>query len=121
MKFRVIAPLAAIATLCVAPLSAEAGQTGMASMHDQRVAGGRLCFTDHAHVGTGSWSASKREAKANAARDWSAFTGFEYGSDWAHWRFARDKTTSCQKSGSGYICEVVAKPCLAKRVRSATR
>jgi hypothetical protein len=121
MMYRVIAPVAVAATILVTPFAAQAGQTGMASMHEQRVAGGRLCFTDHAHVGTGSWAASKREATVSAARDWSAFTGFEYGSDWARWRFAREKTVSCQKSGSGYLCEVVAKPCLAQRVRSATR
>lgn len=121
MKFRVFATVAAIATVFVAAGSAQAGQTGMASMHEQRVVSGRLCFTDHTHVGTGQWASSKREATAHAARDWSSFTAFEYGSDWGVWRVARDKTVKCNKSGAGYICEVHGKPCLAQRVRSATR
>ena len=121
MKFRVLTPVAAIATVLIAATSAQAGQTGMASMHEQRVVGGRLCFTDHTHVGVGQKAPTKRKAIRNAARDWSSFTAFEYGSDWAHWRFARAKKVLCEKAGRGYKCEVQGRPCLSRRVRSATR
>ncbi len=121
MKFRVFVPMATIAAILITATSAQAGQTGMAAMHEQRVVGGRLCFTDHEHVGVGQKAPTKKVAIRYAARDWSAFTAFEYGSDWAHWRFARGKKVLCQRAGSGYKCEVQARPCLAKRVRNATR
>jgi hypothetical protein len=121
MMFRVLLGVATLTGIQMAATASQAGQTGLAAMHDQRIVAGRLCFTDHTHVGTGLRAASKREAISLAARDWSAFTAFEYGADWAQWRVARNKKEKCQKSGGGYVCEVQAMPCLAKSVRSATR
>ena len=121
MKFRVFAPMATFAAILITATSAQAGQTGLAAMHDQRVVGGRLCFTDHEHVGVGQKAPTKSVAIRQAARDWSSFTAFEYGSDWAHWNVARGKKVLCEQVSGGYKCEVQGRPCLAKRVRSATR
>ena len=115
-------PLAAFFVLGAGHASAD--QSGMAGMHDQYVAKGRRCFTSHTHVGTGVLSRSKRQATASAARDWSAFTSFEYGSSWASWRVAVGKTVECERSGRGWLCEVQARPCLmgyGRRFRKAHR
>lgn len=112
-------PLAAFFVLGAGHASAQ--QSGMAGMHDQYVVKGRRCFTSHTHVGTGSVSRSKRHAIVSAARDWSAFTSFEYGSSWASWRVAVGKAVECERSGQGWLCEVQARPCLMRYGRRAKR
>jgi len=113
---RVILALGAAATT-VGGTAVQADQTGLAGMHAQRVVKGRLCFTDHAHVGTGTRQPSKRAAISAAAQDWSSFTAFEYGSSWAHWGVAIAKATKCEPAGGKWTCEVQARPCLNRRTR----
>lgn len=89
-----------------ASLAARADDNGLAYMHDLR---GR-CFADHFHYGTGS-GGSRAAAMRDAIGSWSSFTDFEYGSDWARWSRATSKQASCSRSGSGYSCEISARPC----------
>ncbi len=112
--------LLAAGLFAVVPTLAQAQQSGMAGMHAQHVVKGKQCFTDHAHVGTGTHATTKKAAIEAAARDWSAFTAFEYGSDWGHWRYAWDKKIECE-AGKSWICEVQAKPCLVGRGRRYSR
>ena len=102
------------------PEASFADQTGFASMHNHGRYRGRLCFTDHSHVGNGGTERTKRHAIRSAARDWAGFTAWEYGTDWARWRIARAKKVDCTKSDAGWSCSVEAYPCLA-RSRKASR
>ncbi|MGE0024478.1 MAG: hypothetical protein AB7S70_12715, partial [Hyphomicrobium sp.] len=51
---RIFKALAAAAGLCVVSAPALADDTGFAYTHDLRREGGRTCFTDHYHYGSGS-------------------------------------------------------------------
>jgi hypothetical protein len=111
MLFRLTTRVAA-ATLLLGAAAAPvlADETGLASMHDMRREGGRLCFTDHYHYGNGSGS-TKAAAQRDAIASWSGFTDFEYGSDWARYSRAASKRVSCSKSGGGFACQIEARPC----------
>lgn len=91
--------------------AAFADQTGMASMHDQRRVGGRLCFTDHTHTGSSTGASSKAAALKQAIDSWRSFTAFEYGTDWASFSRAIGKATSCSQSGGRWDCSVEGRPC----------
>jgi hypothetical protein len=114
MKSFTFVALVAVSFLFANPGRSLAGENGFAGMHAQSVIKGRLCFTGHTHVGTGLRETSKKRAIASAAGDWSSFTAFEYGSDWAGWRIATAKQVECGVSASKWwTCEVQARPCLA--------
>jgi predicted Fe-S protein YdhL (DUF1289 family) len=85
-------------------------ETGFASMHNQARVGGKLCMTDHWHYGNGN-GRTKAEAQRDAIGSWQSFTDFEYGSVWARFSNAAAKRVSCSQSGSGYSCQVEARPC----------
>jgi hypothetical protein len=110
MPSRLIARLAAAIVALGAAAPVLADDTGLASMHDMRREGGRLCFTDHYHYGNGSGS-TKAAATRDAIGSWSSFTDFEYGSDWARYSRAASKRVSCSQSGGGYACQIEARPC----------
>jgi hypothetical protein len=90
--------------------SAAADETGLASMHDLRREGGRLCMSDHYHFGNGG-GATRGAAQNSAIRSWADFTDFEYGSDWARFSRAASKSVSCGRGGSGWECQIQARPC----------
>ncbi len=92
----------------VAPVSAD--DTGFAYMHDLRREGGRTCFTDHYHYGSGS-GATKAAAQKAAIGSWSSFTDFEYGSDWARFSRAASKSMTCGGGSGGVDCQIEARPC----------
>jgi hypothetical protein len=92
----------------VAPASAD--DTGFASMHDLRREGGRTCFTDHFHYGSGS-GPTKAAAQKAAIGSWSSFTDFEYGSDWARFSRAASKSIKCGGGSGGVDCQIEARPC----------
>lgn len=100
--------VAMLAALSAVPALAD--ETGFASTHDWRREGGRTCFSDHYHYGSGS-GGSKAAAQRSAISSWISFTDFEYGSDWARWGRAAGKRMSCSQSSSGYDCQVEARPC----------
>jgi hypothetical protein len=96
---------------------ASADETGLASIHDLRVEGGRLCMSDHYHDGTGQ-AASKARAEAAAVRSWSSFTAFEYGGSWGSFRNAASKNMQCSHSGGSWNCDANARPCRLGPVRA---
>ncbi|MGD9784693.1 MAG: hypothetical protein AB7E80_01490 [Hyphomicrobiaceae bacterium] len=102
---------ALVAAVLLPTSLALADQTGLASMHDLRREGGRLCMSDHFHQGNSSGQRSKKAAMAAAIQSWRSFTDLEYGSDWAHFNRARSKSVSCSGGGSSWSCSVEARPC----------
>jgi hypothetical protein len=89
---------------------ASADDTGFAYAHDLRKEGGRTCFSDHYHYGSGN-GATKAAAQKDAIASWASFTDFEYGSDWARFSRAASKGMSCSNSGGGFDCQIEARPC----------
>ncbi len=98
---------------------AQADDNGFITIHDLRREGRYLCTVSHEHSGTGTSQRTKRLAIRSAARDWSSFTAWEYGTDWGRWSLARGKKISCQGARGNVTCTVVARPC--KRWRRARR
>lgn len=112
MKMSLFAACAVAAFYVVNPGQAFADQTGLAGMHAHAMIRGRRCFAEHTHTGSGTPERSKRAAIAAAAQNWSSFTAFEYGTDWARWKYATAKQVSCQSGAGSWTCEVQARPCL---------
>jgi hypothetical protein len=92
---------------------AAADETGLASIHEQRREGGRVCFTDHFHYGSSSGQQSKRAAMSAAVVSWAEFTDFEYGSAWANWGRSASKSVKCSRVGLGgpWSCDISSRPC----------
>jgi hypothetical protein len=90
--------------------TAAADETGLASMHAWRKVGKKTCMVDHFHSGSGS-GATQKIAEMAALRDWSSFTDFEYGSDWANPRIAAQRTMRCSRESTTFACQVEALPC----------
>jgi hypothetical protein len=101
-----------LAGLCLlaAQTAVLADDTGLASMHDLRREGGRLCMVDHYHSGSGEGS-SRAAARAAAIRSWSSFTNFEYGTVWAHFARAASQSVRYGKTSGGWSADVDARPC----------
>lgn len=89
---------------------ARADQTGLASMHDQRREGRKVCMSSHFHSGTGQ-GRTKKAAKAAAIKAWQEFTAFEYGLDWAYYRRAASRGLRYDRTASGWEAYVEARPC----------
>ena len=103
------ATAAVLVTVMAVPALAD--DTGFAYMHDLRKEGGRTCFTDHYHYGSGG-GPTKAAAQKAAIGSWASFTDFEYGSDWARFSRAASKGMSCSRTGSGgFDCQIQARPC----------
>lgn len=100
----------AVIALGLATSPAFAGDTGLASIHDLRREGGRLCMDGHYHYGNGGGK-TKAGAQSAAVQSWQDFTAFEYGTDWASFKKAANKRVGCNASGSGFDCQVEARPC----------
>lgn len=111
MKSKVIACVTA-AGLTAAGFSAlaAADETGLAASHALRKEGGKTCFTDHYHSGSGD-GATKDAARAVAARDWAGFVDFEYGSDWARFSRAASVSVKYTKAEKGWTAWIEARPC----------
>jgi hypothetical protein len=105
--------LAGLLTLAAAPATmptAWADDTGLASMHELRRERGRLCMSDHWHMGSGE-GRTRASARAAAIRSWAEFTDFEYGSAWAHFSLAASPSTRFTKAAGGWSADVDARPC----------
>lgn len=111
MKFAAI--LKAIVS-CVAVVAlhsaAHADNTGFDSIHSQVRIGGKTCFADHSHGGSGS-GATRKIAEMQAIKSWYGYTAGEYGSDWANIGKAVKRSMTCSGSGNNYTCDVEATPC----------
>ncbi|CFX47964.1 conserved exported protein of unknown function [Candidatus Filomicrobium marinum] len=88
-----------------------ADDTGLASIHDWRKVGRKTCFTEHKHYGSSAGHSSKKAAQRAAISDWQGFTAFEYGTDWAYYKYAISKSGGCSQGSGGWKCEVEAIPC----------
>ena len=101
---------AALATVFAAIAPAAADETGLAGSHTLRKEGGKLCMADHFHGGTGE-GATKVAARAAAARAWSDFVNFEYGSNWARFGRAASVSVKYTKAEKGWSASIEARPC----------
>jgi hypothetical protein len=110
MIARVCSGAVAAVFAAVVSFPVAADETGLAASHTLRKEGGKTCFADHVHSGTGD-GATKDAARAVAARDWAGFVDFEYGSDWA--RFSRASAVSVKytKAEKGWTAWIEARPC----------
>jgi hypothetical protein len=103
-----------IGTLSLGVVStALADDTGFAGMHEWVKERGRTCFKDHFHTGNGEGS-TKSAARKAAITSWREFTAFEYGTDWANYRYAASKKVAYTKSAKGWSASVDARPCYRK-------
>lgn len=113
--------LTAATLLMAGTLHANAGQTGLAIIHDLRQEAGTTCMSDHFHEGTGN-GPSRKAAEASAATAWASFVDLEYGSDWAHHAYAHSKTMNCKSQSKGFwTCDTSARPCLRHSGAVATK
>ena len=96
--------------LIFTPANVRADDTGFASIHALVRAGGRTCFADHSHSGSGA-GANRQMAEMQAIRSWYSFTAGEYGSDWANINKAIRKSMRCTGPAGGWSCDVEATPC----------
>jgi hypothetical protein len=119
---KVLGRLFAAAALITFASAANAQETGLSGMHDQRVEGGRVCMSDHFHYGSSSGQRSRRAAETAAMQSWADFTVLEYGSPWGSARTAASRGMKCSQSGSGWSCDFEARPCrLGGAVRAVRR
>lgn len=72
---------------------------------------GKLCMKYHEHHGASPAWATKKGARAYARRNWESFTKWEYGKAWGRLRLAIGKRERCVRSGSRWVCSVIARPC----------
>lgn len=105
----------AIIGLCVAMVASapvQADDTGLAAaIHELRKEGRRLCMDGHFHSGNSAGAKTKKAAMSEAVNSWAGFTAWEYGTDWASWTKAANKSASCSQSASGWSCSIEARPC----------
>lgn len=113
MKFRVAAAIVVGFGLAVpAAAPANADDNGLAgAIHTLRKEGKRLCMDGHYHSGNSSGAKDKKLAMAEAIKSWAGFTAFEYGTDWANWNKAANKSANCSQGASGWGCSIEARPC----------
>lgn len=103
-------------------LTAFAQQDGaMVALHDLRVERGRLCMSDHFHVGVSQGAANKKIAEREALENWAGFTGWEYGDHWGVPKLAGSPSMKCSSSGGAWSCEYLARPCRAIARKAAGR
>jgi hypothetical protein len=97
--------------LAATAISVRADDTGLASIHDWRREGGRVCMSDHFHDGAGTGD-SRKAAEASAIGSWASFTILEYGTDWGSYQLSASKNMDCSEKGSKeWSCAVTARPC----------
>lgn len=102
---------AAVLAVMLAPGEvALASETGIAIIHPWVKIGGRTCFTDHYHYGSGN-GPTRTHAQAAAIRSWIWPTDLEYGSSWADYRLAAGKSMKCTRGGAVWTCDTQARPC----------
>lgn len=111
-RIRAFTALTAVVSMSAAALvlPAMADETGLAATHSWRKEGGKVCFADHWHYGSGS-GPTRKAAERDAAAGWAGFTSFEYGSSWARYSRAASKKMSCSQGSGGWNCNVEARPC----------
>lgn len=101
-------------------LTAFAQEDGsLVGLHDLRVERGRMCMSDHFHVGDAQARPSRQIAEREALASWSGFTAWEYGDHWGNPKLAGSPSMKCeQSSGLGWSCQFNARPCRAASGRA---
>jgi hypothetical protein len=117
MRIRATSVLAALLLPLSGVVSVQADDTGFITIHELRREGNLLCTASHEHTGTGTTQPNKKLAIRSAAKSWSEFTNWEYGTDWGRWRYARGKSVSCEGGKGAMSCTVIARPCKPLRRR----
>lgn len=111
MKFDLfLTSMIATVALVAATPAAFADNTGFDSIHSTVRVGGKICFADHSHGGSGS-GATRKIAEMAAIKSWYGYTAGEYGSDWANIHKAVKASMKCSGGGSNWNCDVDATPC----------
>ena len=93
---------------CISTASAD--QTGLAGLHAWRQVGGKTCFVDHDHDGSGT-GRDQQSAVREAIASWESFTALEYGSDWASFPNSISKNISCSRGAHEVSCRLTSIPC----------
>jgi hypothetical protein len=91
----------------VAPPAAAVEETGLHTMHKRARTGGKICMTEHYHVGEDGPSATR----THAIRKWQVFTIEEYGRAWGSYVIAAGKSMTCKQESNGWTCTALARPC----------
>jgi hypothetical protein len=109
MAIKLLRSAAAAILLTASPVAAD--DTGLSILHTLRREGGRVCFLDHYHYGSSAGMRDQTAAKVSAVRSWRDFVDLEYGGDWARFSRAHSRSVKCERAGSGWGCQVEARPC----------
>ena len=109
MPDRRIAALSLAGSLAL--LSTPVAAQGLEFLHDQRVEGRKVCFSDHVHYGSSNSQPNRKAAETSAVASWADFTILEYGGAWGSWRLAASKSMKCGNSGGSWSCAAEARPC----------
>ena len=117
MRISLLSAIGATFATIATTFAVHADDTGFITIHELRREGRLYCTVDHYHLGQGSVQRTKKRAIRSAAAAWSGFTAWEYGSDWAKWRYTRSKTVSCEGTRGAITCSVEARPCKPLRRR----
>lgn len=118
MRIIVSACIAFVAALPIMSTTVSADETGMASIHEWRLEGRKTCFVGHFHSGTTTgYKRTKKRAIRDAILSWREFTAAEYGTDWAHFKYANSRSSKCDRTPSGWSCYVEGRPCNPRRRR----
>jgi hypothetical protein len=111
MKANHILTAAALVAGLAFAAPAFADSTGFDKIHSVVRIGGKTCFADHSHGGSGS-GATRKIAEMQAVQSWYGYTAGEYGSDWSNINKAVKRSMRCAPAGGGsWNCDVEATPC----------
>ncbi len=91
--------------------SASAQDGALASLHEQRREGNRVCMVDHFHNGSSAGQPSRKAAEVAAMRSWAEFTAWEYGDHWGNPAMAGSKSMRCGNDGKSWSCDFDARAC----------
>jgi hypothetical protein len=100
----------ALSGMLAGSVSAQQGESGMASIHSWIKVGRKTCMLDHYHDGNGT-GRTRALAEKSAIGAWTEFTAWEYGSPWGRYTNAVSKTMQCSQASGAWTCHVQARPC----------
>lgn len=107
---------AALIALALINSPAQAGETGIASIHAWVRVGNKTCIKEHWHYGNAT-AATKAEAEKKAVYNWIVYTQLDYGSDWMNYKIGESRHLKCEKFEAGFSCEAAARACKLNAAR----
>ena len=102
--------LTAVSALLIGLAPTTASARSLSLLHRKVQIGPLTCMKHHTHTGRGS-AADPATAEAIAIRDWTSFTGAEYGAQWGSFALAANQVKTCGPNRRDWVCTVVANPC----------